>query len=212
MDTYKLQEKIHTAVKENLHIGMTEKELADVVSSVCPNWQGDIISGERSADIEGVPTDRVIKSGDVVLLDLQVRADGKWSDLTRVYFMGDISPKQRDAFYRVSKAIAVGERMLMPGCRASEVWHNMREAIDSPNAFTHHGGHRVGDEDIVAEPRFVPECEESLNEGMVVTLEPAIYYPGEFGIRLENNYLITKDGAVRLCTLSMDADEFTVKG
>ena len=212
MTTWELQGQIHKAVKENLHIGMTEKEIAEVISSVCPKWEGDLISGERSADIEGGPTDRVIKSGDVVLLDLQVCADNQWSDLTRVYFMGEVSDKHKKAYSDVLSAISVGEAMLRPGTKAKEIWHKMREAIGTEFAFAHHGGHRIGTEEIVAEPRFVPENEDCLKEGMIVTLEPAVYYPGEFGIRFENNYLITDSGFRRLCSLPTDIMEYIVKG
>ncbi len=212
MTTWELQKKIHNAVAEKLCIGMTEKELAEVISSVCPDWQGDLISGERTAEIEGEPTDRKILSGDVVLLDLQVQADGAWSDLTRVYFMGGISDEQRHAYYQVMSAIRAGEKLLCPGTRACDIYHAMRAAIGTEFAFSHHGGHRIGTCDIVTEPRFIPESEDVLAEGMIVTLEPAAYFPDKFGIRLENNYLITETGARRLCSLSDSIDDYIVKG
>ena len=212
MTTWDLQNKIHAAVKENLHIGMTENELAHVISSVAPHWQGDLISGKRSADIEGGPTDKVIEHGDVVLLDLQVYMDNQWSDLTRVYFMGEASNKQQTAYEQVVRALAAGEAMLHPNSKAKDIWHTTHNAIGTEFAFTHHAGHRIGTEEIVIEPRFVPESEDILKEGMVVTLEPAVYYPNEFGIRLENNYLITKSGFKRLCSLPTNITEYIVKG
>jgi len=212
MTTWELQKKIHEAVKENLHIGMTENELADVISAVAPQWQGDLISGERSADIEGCPTDRKIAYGDVVLLDLQVCTDGQWSDLTRVYFMGEASDAKRAAYEQVVKAISVGETLLRPDTKANDIWHTVRNAIGTEFAFTHHAGHRIGTEEIVTEPRFVPESEDILKEGMVVTLEPAVYYPDAFGIRLENNYLITESGFKRLCSLPININEYIVEG
>lgn len=215
MTTWELQSLVHKAVKENLHIGMTENELADVISDVCPNWQGDLISGERTADIEGTPTDRVIKYGDVVLLDLQMCAEGSWSDLTRVYFMGEISKEQETAYNCVLNALRAGEENLYPGKKADDLWALVRNATGSEYAFTHHAGHRIGvfpNEEIVAEPRFVPECAEMLEPGMVVTLEPAVYFPGKFGIRLENNYLITENGFERLCNLPLEKEEYIVKG
>ncbi len=212
MTSWELQNQIHNAVKEHLTAKMTENELADVISSVCPDWQGDLISGKRTADIEGAPTDKVIEHGDVVLLDLQVFSDGAWSDLTRVYFVGDATDKQKSAYNMVLDAIKAGEALLAPGTKAKDIWHTMRSAIGTEFAFTHHGGHRIGEDDIVTEPRFVPESEEVLSEGMIVTLEPAVYYPDEFGIRLENNYLITKDGFKRLCSLSMQMSDYILKG
>ena len=215
MNTWELQSIIHKAVKENLHAGMTELELADVITRVCPDWQGDLISGERTADIEGAPTQRVINYGDVVLLDLQVCSENKWSDLTRVYFVGEITKEYKAAYKQVMNAISAGEANLCPNKKGRDLWEIMHNAIGSQYAFMHHAGHRIGqfpEEEIVAEPRFVPECEEVLKPGMVVTLEPAVYYPGKFGIRLENNYMITEDGYERLCNLPLDENEYIVKG
>jgi len=212
MTTWELQNEIHNAVKENLCVGMTENELAQVISSVAPHWQGDLISGKRSADIEGGPTDKVIARGDVVLLDLQVCVDNQWSDLTRVYFMGEASSKQQTAYEQVVRALAVGEGMLHPGSKAKDIWFAMHNAIGTEFAFTHHAGHRIGTEEIVIEPRFVPESEDILEKGMVVTLEPGVYYPNEFGIRLENNYLITESGFEKISTLPINIAEYIVKG
>ena len=215
MNTWELQSVVHKAVKENLHAGMTEQELADVITLVCPDWQGDLISGERTAEIEGSPTDRIIKYGDVVLLDLQICAENEWSDLTRVYFIGEISDEQRIAYKQVVDALKEGEVNLYPGKKGKDLWELVRKATGSKYAFSHHAGHRIGvypTEEIVVEPRFVPECEEMLKPGMVVTLEPAVYHPGKFGIRLENNYLITENGYERLCNLSLDEQDYIVKG
>ena len=215
MNTWELQNEIHKAIKENLHIGMTEIELADIITNIYPDWQGDLISGARTADIEGGPTDRVIKYGDVVLLDLQVCSENKWSDLTRVYFMGDISDEQRTVYEQVVNAIKEGEKNLCPEKKGNDLWELVRNATGSEYAFSHHAGHRVGEfptEEIVVDPRFVPECEETLKPGMVVTLEPAVYIPGKFGIRLENNYLITENGYERLCDLPLDVHQYIVKG
>ncbi len=211
MTSFELQEKIHAHVKEKLAVGMTEKELGAVISEICPDWQGDLISGERTAEIEGTPSDRVIKFGDVVLLDLQMKLENEWSDLTRVYFMGEISSEQKEAYEKIKTALKVGESLLYPGMRASEIYKKVREAIDSPFCFDHHAGHRIGEETVV-NPRFVPESEEKLETGMIVTLEPGIYIPEKFGIRLENNYLITESGFKRLDNLSLDENEYVVKG
>lgn len=212
MTTWDLQQKIHNTVKEKLHAGMTENQLAQIISEVCSDWQGDLISGKRTADIEGGPTDKVIESGDVVMLDLQVCVDGQWSDLTRVYFMDGADAEKQSVYKSVADALKAGEELLRPGTRAKDIWHKMREEIGTEYAFAHHGGHRIGTDDIVTEPRFVPESDDVLKEGMIVTLEPAAYVPQKFGIRLENNYLITEDGFRRLCSLSLDIADYILKG
>ena len=126
--------------------------------------------------------------------------------------MGGISSEQKEAYEKVKTALKVGESVLYPGMSASEIYKKVREAIDSPFCFDHHAGHRIGDKEIVSNPRFVPESEDELEAGMVVTLEPGIYVPQKFGIRLENNYLITKNGFKRLDNLSLDENEYVMKG
>ena len=212
MTTWDLQQKIHNAVSNKLRAGMTENELADVIREVCPDFAGDLISGKRTAEIEGGPTDKVIEKGDVVMLDLQVLEGGQWSDLTRVYFIGEADAEKQNAYHSVENALKAGEALLCPGTKAKDIWYKMREAIGTEYAFNHHGGHRIGTEDVVAEPRFVPECEDTLKEGMIVTLEPAVYVPDKFGIRLENNYLITKDGYMRLCGLPLEITDYILEG
>ena len=141
-----------------------------------------------------------------------MKSEGQWSDLTRVYFVGEISNEQKEAYLKVKEAIRVGEENLQPGVKCKHLWEIMHEAINSPYAFDHHGGHRIGEaEEIVVNPRFIPESDEELKPGMIVTLEPAIYIPEKFGIRLENNYLITEAGFERLDNLSLDENEYICK-
>lgn len=210
MTTFDLQKKIHLAMKKHLSIGMTENDVKNITRSVISYVSGDIISGHRTADIEGQPTDRAMQRGDVLLLDLQVKHEGEWSDLTRVYFMGQPSDEQVSVYNKVISALTAGEKLLRAGTKACDIYHCMKTAIDSEFAFNHHGGHRIANES-VEEPRFVSECENVLEEGMVVTLEPGIYLPDNFGIRLENNYKITKDGFIRLDNLPLDIEEYIIE-
>ena len=147
-----------------------------------------------------------------LFLVLLVCVDGQWSDLTRVYFMGGITDKQKCAYNQVLSAIKAGEKLLRAGTHASDIYHEMRKAIGTEYAFSHHGGHRIGCDEIVVNPRFVPESDEILEAGMIVTLEPAVYFEDSFGIRLENNYLIKDTGFERLCSLSDSVDEYIQKG
>ena len=212
MNTWELQQKIHDCIKDNLRTGMTEKEIGEVISSVCADWHGDLISGERTADIEGEPTERVINAGDTVLFDLQIYSGGMWSDLTRVYFVGEPSKKQETAYKAVLKALSEGEKLLCPGTKGKDIWNTMHETIGDEFAFTHHGGHRIDKNNYYLAPSFLPNSEEELKYGEIITLEPAVYYPGEFGIRLENNYIITENGYQRLCSLPMEISHYIVKG
>lgn len=211
MTTFDLQKKIHDSMRKYLQIGMTENDAKNIARSVIPTVCGDIISGTRTADIEGDATDRVMEKGELLLLDLQVNLEGAWSDLTRVYFMGQPSDEKVLVYNQVISALDAGEKLLKPEARACDIYHAMRKAIGTEFAFTHHGGHRIGEQDSVAEPRFIPECGDTLKEGMIVTLEPAVYIPKKIGIRLENNYRITKDGFIRLDGLSLDINDYIIE-
>ena len=212
MTTWELQAKIHNEIKSNVSPGMKETDIADVITSVCPHWRGDLISGARSACVEGGPTDRTIATGDVILFDIQVYSERMWSDITRVYFVGEPNDKQVQAYKKIADAIKAGERLLRPGTKGKELYDSMRSVIGTDYAFAHHAGHLLSPENAYIKPAFEKNTEDELVSGVVAAIEPGIYYPGEFGIRLENNYRITEKGFERLDNLSLEISDYILKG
>ena len=99
--------------------------------------------------------------------------------------------------------------MLKDGTKCSDIYDFLQREIASEYAFTHHAGHLIGDEPLI-KPQFLPDSAGCLKSGMMVTLEPGIYVPDKFGIRIENNYLITDNGFERLFDYTQDINDFII--
>ncbi len=155
-----------------------------------------VASGANSAFPHHTPTSRKITDNDTVLIDAGVDYLGYKSDLTRVFFLGKINSLARRIYALVLKAQAMAIKKIKPGEKASIIDAASRRYIVSKgygNCFVHSLGHGVG-LDIHEGPNISGKSEEILREGMVFTVEPAVYFPGEFGIRVEDMVLVTKNG------------------
>ena len=173
-------------------------------------FSGDIVAGLRSSEIEGDATDYVLKKGDTLILDLQPGFDNCYADTTRTFFVGEISDKQRKAYEAVLSALSAMEKVLLTKPRACDVYRAMQQELSKFNlSCPHHAGHAVGKEKLL-EPRLIEECTEPIVEGMIIALEPGVYFENEFGIRVENNYLITKDGIKELFNYPLEIEKFII--
>jgi Xaa-Pro aminopeptidase len=171
-----------------------------------------VASAERSALphgplLRGAARDRVIKRGDIVVIDLGVRVEGYCSDLTRTFFIGkDPDQKVKDAIEAVLYAKSRAQGMMRPGVSCSYVDEAARETLASAGLdahFVHSLGHGVGI-DIHEPPRIGPGSQDAFSEGNVVTCEPGIYFAGEWGIRFEDTVLITEDSVASLTSYPLD--------
>lgn len=148
----------------------------------------------------GLPTNYKLKSGDFFILDYSVVLDGYRCDFTNTLCVCDPTPQQMQLFNLAETAMRAGEKTLKAGTLAKDVF----DAVETPirNAglaenFAHHAGHGIG----LAHPEppiLVPESEDVLLAGDVVTLEPGLYVDGIGGLRIEHNYLITETSYERL--------------
>ncbi len=204
------------AVRKDYRRHMSEAEIKKIITDSWAKsgrdieFSGDVVAGARSGDIEGDATDYIPQEGDALILDLQPGWDGFWCDTTRTFFVGAPSEKQRFAFDAVSKTLSRLGGMLRPGVRACDIHAAMQDSFaEFGLSCPHHAGHATGTEK-VKHPCFVAECTDCLEEGMYVALEPGVYFEGEFGIRLENNYLITKDGSRELFGYTLDINNFII--
>ena len=187
----------YDSVKENFERGMSEKDIKEIILSACrdaEDFSGDIVGGKRTAEIEGDATDYVLKDGDCLILDLQFKKDVVWSDTTRTFFIGDPTNEMKIAYELCLKAKKAGEAVLRDGVCACDVYDAVRRAFTPfEENFPHHAGHLFGAERVM-QPQFLPERKEQLKVNDFVTLEPGIYFENRFGIRVEDNYLITENG------------------
>ena len=211
----------YEAIRAGLRIGMTEQDayalVKDAVDRVCGDepheFIGDFVGGARTGSIEGPPTDYVFKVGDLFILDLSVRRGAVWSDTCRTFFLGEPTPRQRDAYAAVLACQDAGMRTVRAGVVASSVRPPMLEVLAAHGfggLMPHHGGHLVGPAPYL-KPAFEDGCDENVEAGDICTLEPGVYRPGEWGMRVENDYLVTDDGLENLFDYPRDIEYFVMK-
>jgi Xaa-Pro aminopeptidase len=156
-----------------------------------------VASGPNSSYPHHLTSERKIKAGEPVLIDAGVDYLGFKSDLTRVFFSGKINSSARRIYDIVLAAQRRAISRIRPGVEISEVDAASRQYIAKKGFgryFSHSLGHGIGLE--VHEAPHISGKEKSLlKAGMVFTVEPAIYLPGRFGIRLEDICLVTRKGA-----------------
>ena len=188
-------------VLENIKRGMTEKEVALMLDNKLKLLGAEDISFDtivlfdRNASLpHGVPGNDRLEKG-FVLMDFGAVVDGYHSDMTRTFYAGTPSEREKMAYETVLKAQLAGINAAAPGLTGKQLDAVAREIIDATEfkgTFGHSLGHGVGME-IHEEPRVSSRNEDILEPGMIITVEPGIYLPGEFGIRIEDMGVITED-------------------
>lgn len=162
-----------------------------------------VITGAKTSMPHGVPGDNKVKNGDFITFDIGALYQGYHSDMTRTYAFGSISEKQRRVYETVRAAQQLGLDAVREGARCCDVDAATRTYITHAGFgeyFGHSTGHGVGLE-IHEAPAVSTKNDQPLQSGMVVTVEPGIYLPGEFGVRIEDMVVVTPDGCVNLAVL-----------
>jgi Xaa-Pro aminopeptidase len=194
----RLADVVQQAVKDNAAPGISEAELAGLAAAAMFREAGKRVPGiltvstgpAGTATGGGVSTGRIVRAGDLVLTDTSPWVDGGWSDTANAVFVGTPDRVTRARFDAVRRALHEGIALCRPGVVACDVDRRVRELLaEHGPTYEHHTGHRIGAA-WSEEPRITPYCEERLEEGMVLALEPAIYLPGWGGIRLEHTFLV----------------------
>jgi len=161
---------------------------------------GDFASGERSLDVGGWASDRKFGKADTLILDLQSSYNNYWSDLCRTFVIGKKpSGKQQKVAATLSRALDSAQDTMQPGTKGKEIYTVINDEITKAGypKLIHHAGHSIGLDDHEP-PWFVPNSEETIEEGSVVVVEPGIYTVETGGIRLEDAFVITKKGCERI--------------
>ena len=155
-----------------------------------------VASGERSALPHGRATKANVPKRGFVTLDFGVILDGYLSDMTRTVHMGKAMPGERDVYDFVLEAQEAAVAAVAPGVTAGEVDEAARSVLRKVKLdkyFSHSTGHGVGLE-IHEGPRLAAKQKQVLEQGMVITIEPGVYMPGRFGLRIEDMVLVTARG------------------
>ncbi len=155
-----------------------------------------IASGPRSALPHGKAGGKMMRKGELVVVDMGVQLNGYNSDETRTYCLGRPTRRQRNIYDTVAAAQELAIKAIRPGATAKAVDTAARVHITDAGYgeyFGHGTGHGVG-LDVHERPVLSPYSKDVLTQGMVVTVEPGIYIPGWGGVRIEDMVLVTATG------------------
>ncbi len=182
--------------------GLTEAALQALVNQAYLSRGADgegpqiICFGKNGADPHHSVDGTVLSPGDAVILDLYAPKKRYWCDMTRTVFYGSVTQKQQVVYELVKKANETAIAMIRPGVLPSQVDEAARDVIRKGgygDYFTHRLGHGCG-LDCHEPPSISQDTEAPLLSGMVFSVEPGIYLPGEFGVRIEDLVLVTETG------------------
>lgn len=154
------------------------------------------VSGPNTSLCHGVPTDRPVKEGEFVLMDYGATYDGYHSDMTRTVCVGRPTEKMEKVYAIVLDAQLKALAAIKPGALGSDIDGIARKVITDAgygDAFGHSLGHGVG-MNIHETPNAGPSSKHVFRENMIVTVEPGIYLPDEFGVRIEDFVIIRENG------------------
>jgi Xaa-Pro aminopeptidase len=165
-----------------------------------------IAGGERSALPHGRASRAAIPRQGFVVCDFGVILTGYCSDMTRTVYVGRASAEERSAYEAVKEAQLAAVDAVRPGVSVGEVDRVARNSLQKSGLaryFTHSTGHGVGLE-IHENPRLAAGQTEILQSGMVITIEPGVYVPGKWGIRIEDMVVVTEHGCEVLSPTSKE--------
>ena len=154
-----------------------------------------VASGPNSCYPHAKVTGRKLRRGEMLLIDMGIDVNGYKSDLTRMFFLGKISALVRhvhDAVYAAQRAAIREIKAGVPASRIDDLARNYLKKQRLAKYFGHALGHGVGLE-VHESPRLAHNNPSLLKEGMIITVEPGVYIPGKFGVRIEDMVLVRKN-------------------
>jgi Xaa-Pro aminopeptidase len=206
-------DRVHEQVAGLLRPGRTEAEVGgDIADLILAEGHSEVnfvivASGPNGASPHHETGARTLAHGDAVVVDIGGTLDGYCSDCTRNYVVGAAPSGYADAHDALEAAQRAACEAVRPGVPAEAVDRAARDVLDAAGygeAFIHRTGHGIGLEEH-EEPYIVAGNDLPLDAGMTFSIEPGIYLPGRFGLRIEDIVVCTDDGVERLNTLDRSA-------
>lgn len=197
----KINEDVLEAVKKLLKPGITELEVAWKIKSIGHDLGAQDISfepivgfQENSSTPHHQNTDRKLKNNELVLIDMGMKFQDYCSDMTRTFFYGKGTKEQYTIYDLVLEAQLAGIKAVKAGVKASTPDLASRKVMGKYEKFFGHSlGHGIG-LDVHEMPALSSRSKDTLEENMIVTVEPGIYLEGKFGVRIEDMGRVTKTG------------------
>lgn len=206
-----ITEKAYNEVLKTIKTGMTEREIALELEYLMKKNGAErtafdliVVSGENGAKPHGVPGERRICKGDFITMDIGAVYNGYHSDMTRTVAISEVSDKQKNIYDIVLSAQLAALSAVRPGVKCCDIDAAARGIITKAGFgefFGHSTGHGVGME-IHEAPNISSSNDGVLTAGMIITDEPGIYIPGEFGVRIEDMLFVTENGCENLTNIT----------
>lgn len=215
----RISEKVLQYIVVKLKVGISEAGVVDLIKKKFVKLGAPILAfppivafGKGSADIHHTPSKNKLKRGDIVMFDFGCTVNHYCSDMTRTYFFGKPTPKQRKVYQAVLNAQELALKKMEKGEKHAKIIDRAARSYLAKkfrNNFKHGLGHGVGT--VIHEwPNFKPKSEDVLPVGTVMTVEPGIYLKGWGGVRIEDMVLITKKGAKNLTKVAKNLGSVTI--
>lgn len=189
--------------------GMTERAVARLIAEFFEDHGAEdlafdsiVLVGPRASMPHGTPSDTLVQDGQALLMDFGCQVDGYRSDMTRTVFVGEPDPlasRRLDLVAAAQQAALAAIKVGVPACEPYQAARAFLADAGYPHAFTHGVGHGIGLE--THEPPGLKTSQAPLRAGMVFSVEPGLYVPGEIGIRIED-IAVLEDAGPRLLTAS----------
>ncbi len=208
-----IAEKSFLELLNYIKAGKSEKELASQFEYLMAQNGSDgvsfntiLLTGAHTSMPHGVPDERQIKNGDFVLLDFGATFAGYHSDMTRTVCVGEPSQEMRNMYNLVLEAQLAGIKALQAGVKCADVYKAAKDVLDEKNMgeyFRHGLGHGVGLE-IHEGFNSGPSSKDTYEVGNVTSVEPGIYLPDKFGIRIEDVCYLSPRGRENLSNITKE--------
>lgn len=208
-----IAEKSFTELLPEVKAGKTEKELAALFDYIMAKNGSDgvsfdtiLLTGSHTSMPHGIPSDRKIREGDFVLFDFGATCSGYHSDMTRTVAVGYATDEMIESYNLVLKAQTAGIKALNNGVKCADVYaaaYNVLQEKDMAKYFRHSLGHGVG-LDIHEGYNASPKSQDTFETGNVTSIEPGIYIPDKFGIRIEDLLYLSPRGRENLSKITKE--------
>ncbi len=212
LKNYSMLESVFSELKNFIKPGITELDIYNYSKMRLEQISGGgleleccIGSGVNSSNPDCQATSRSVEDFDVVLVDLFPKICGWYCDITRTFIIGD-NRAACDFRHKLAEVMIQNEKYIRNGVRAVELDHLFRQdviKIAAEKGYRHHTGHGIGELQ-VALPAINKNSDDILRTGDIVAIEPGIYISGQFGIRLENTYIVTDNIPICINRLKLE--------
>ena len=199
----RINDVVNRRARDYIKVGMTERQVADFIDNAYkeegaegPSFTTIVSFGANAADPHHEPDDTVLEANQNVLFDMGCKYKRYCSDMTRTFFSGQPTEEESRVHDLVREANEKAEALIRPGTPICDLDRAAREHISAAGYgeyFNHRLGHFIGQTD--HEKGDVSSANTEVCEpGMIFSIEPGVYLPGRFGVRVEDLVLVTEDG------------------